>query len=170
MKDEQGFALLETVVAVAAAACLAAAIAPGILKFYRETALEYESECLLADLRRTQSLSRMVAEQGWMYGQEEPNEQKAQIHVEGTYYAFRVKSQAGIVENVHHYLPLIHVKRKDKSESSGSGIIAFRQNGSLEDIGTDMMTLVMYCDGWEDEGRKIMISRAGRMRMKRMMR
>ena len=128
-----GFVLGELAVVLAIVACLAAVAAPSLLKFYRETALEYESECLLADLRRTQSLSRMVADKAWLYGQQEPVEQKASIRVEETYYVFL-------------------------------------QNGGLDDIGRQMMTLVLYCEGWENEGRKIMISRAGRIRIKRMMR
>ncbi|TYZ27626.1 hypothetical protein FZ041_10885 [Selenomonas caprae] len=165
-----GFVLGELAVVLAIVACLAAVAAPSLLKFYRETALEYESECLLADLRRTQSLSRMVADKAWLYGQQEPMEQKASIRVEETYYVFRVKSHAGETARVHHYLPFVHVRRNDQPAGSGNRTISFLQNGGLDDIGRQMMTLVLYCEGWENEGRKIMISRAGRIRIKRMMR
>ena len=165
-----GFVLWELAVVLAIVACLAAVAVPSLLKFYREMALEYESECLLADLRRTQSLSRMVADKAWGYGQQEPIEQKASIRVEETYYVFRVKSYEGETKRVHHYLPFVHVRRKDEPAGSGNRTISFLQNGGLDDIGRQMMTLVLYCDGWEKEGRKIMISRAGRIRIKRMMR
>ena len=95
-----GFVLWELAVVLAIVACLAAVAVPSLLKFYREMALEYESECLLADLRRTQSLSRMVADKAWGYGQQETIEQKASIRVEETYYVFRVKSYEGETKRV----------------------------------------------------------------------
>ena len=71
---------------------------------------------------------------------------------------------------VKDYLPFVHVRRNDQPAGSGNRTISFLQNGGLDDIGRQMMTLVLYCEGWENEGRKIMISRAGRIRIKRMMR
>lgn len=159
-----GFALLEWVILAAVIACMAAVVLPCAVSFYREAALEYETQHLLADIRRAQSYSRMVVESAWGYGSDTSYKQLVQINIRPDEYTFSIESGNGSEFLTHHYLPLVHVRRKDLSMG---GKISFDKNGGLTNKGTQMMTLVIYCEGQEEKKRRIMISKAGRIRLER---
>lgn len=160
----QGFALLEIVIMAAVLSCLAAVVLPCAMSFYREAALEYETQHLLADIRRAQSLSRLVVESGWGYGSDTPYKQLVEIDIQPDAYTLSAQSIKGSEFLTHRYLPLVHVRRKDKS---AAGKISFTKNGGLTNKGTQMMTLIIYCEGKEEKKRQIMISKAGRIRLER---
>ena len=160
----RGFALLEIVSMAAVIACLTAVVIPCAVSFYREAALEYETQHLLADIRRAQSLSRLAVESGWGYGSATPYKQLVEINIGSDAYTFRVQSMNGSVFLTHSYLPLIHVRRKDMT---AGGKLSFDKNGGLTNKGTQMMTLDIYYEGQEEKKRQIIISKAGRVRLKR---
>lgn len=164
LQGMQGFALIEIVVVAAIFACLATVVMPRATNFYREAALEYETQHLLADIRRAQSLSRLLVESGWGYGSDTSYKQLVEIDIKPDAYTLSAQSIKGSEFLTHYYLPLVHVRRKDNSVG---GKLSFDKNGGLTNKGTQMMTLVIYCEGQEEKKRRIMISKAGRIRLER---
>lgn len=163
-QSAQGVALLEIVIMAAVLASLAAVVMPCAMSFYREAALEYETQHLLADIRRAQSLSRLTVESGWGYGSDTPYKQLVEIDIRADAYTLSAQSFKGSEFLTHRYLPLVRVKRKNKT---AVGKISFTQNGGLTNKGTQMMTVIIYCEGQEEKKRQIMISKAGRIRLER---
>ena len=164
---QAGFVLIEVVLMVILIACLCGTAIPAAMQFYREMAIEYEAEHLLSDIRRTQALSRMLVERTYGYGGTDNRQQEVEIELGSTGYTMLVTSGSGGDRVIHTYLPLVKVSRQSNGEGAATGLIAFKSNGELKNVGTGMMTLLVVCEGWPQEGRKIMISRAGRVRIER---
>ena len=167
-KERQaGIALVEVLLLAAVIACLSMLAIPSIMRFYREAAIEYETEHLLADLRRTQSLNRLIEGANHGFYNRDGVVKQAVIEVRKNEYCVTVTSSHEETNMSHRYLPLVKVSKEWNGTSIDSGPIAFKANGELKNVGLGMMTLIITCEGWEQEGRKIMISRAGRIRMER---
>jgi prepilin-type N-terminal cleavage/methylation domain-containing protein len=158
-----GFSLLEVLVAVALLLVLFTAAVPSMLSFYRQYAVEYETEHLLADIRKAQSISRTAAPDAREYGARS-QEEGASLRIDRNSYLAQVGYDADAVRIRHHYLPLVHVVKK--GQVSGEWFISFTDNGGLKS-GDSMMTLQIFCEGQMAEARQIMISRGGRIRIER---
>ena len=166
-KQQAGLALIEVLILMAIIAILGLVAVPQAMQFYREAAIEYETEHLLVDLRRTQSLNRLIEGANHGLYVRDGVVKKAVIEVRKEDYCVTVTSSEAETTMSHRYLPLVRVSRQWNGTNVDSGPIAFKDNGELKNVGLGMMTLLICCEGWPQEGRKIMISKAGRIRMER---
>ena len=166
-KQQAGFALAEVLIFAAGMALLGLVAVPSAMQFYREAAIEYEAEHLLSDLRQTQSLNRLIEGANHGFYVRDGVVKKAVIEIRSEEYCVTVSSSKAETCMFHHYLPLVRVSRQWNGTNVDSGPITFKDNGELKNVGLGMMTLLICCEGWPQEGRKIMISKAGRSRMER---
>lgn len=157
MKNEKGFSLLEVVIACMVLMIVASAVIPSAWKFYRQAAVEYEAEHLLSDLRRAQSISRLTMEVAGASGMKQP---RALLMIGLTESQMFVGNKQ--IES-HRYWPQVHVQKKDTDSSMQR--ISFQNNGAV--YGTDVMTLCIFYTGYANEGQQIIVSKSGRIRIKR---
>ncbi|SDG45247.1 Tfp pilus assembly protein FimT [Selenomonas sp. WCT3] len=166
-KQQAGFVLMEVLMLMAIMALLGLVAIPSAMQFYREAAIEYETEHLLSDLRRTQSLNRLIEGANHGFYVRDGVVKKAVMEIRSEDYCVTVSSSQEETSMSHHYLPLVRVSRQWNGTNVDSGPITFKDNGELKNVGLGMMTLLICCEGWPQEGRKIMISKAGRIRVER---
>lgn len=164
MKSEKGFSLIEVIIVCMVLAIVASAVIPSAWKFYRQAAVEYESEHLLSDLRRAQSMSRLTAERAWEYGAKNSQKQWASLQICERYSYLMIGLSGGWNGKLHYYLPAIRISRSN-SQAAATETISFDANG--KPVNNSMMTFAVYCKGYPKEARYISISRGGRIRMKR---
>lgn len=171
MKErEEGFALLEVMLAVMLVLIFSTQVIPRGSKLYRQMVVEYESEHLLAEIRHCQSLSRLIEDNAWWYGAR--NQEKKNPRIDLFLGHSRLSAGDSIILEQHVFFPGVRIGKIDKqgfpSHEHNNIQISFEINGmtSLEkDKG--LMTLLIYIDGYPQEGRKLMISKGGRVRMER---
>ena len=156
----QGFSLIEILLAVAMLVVISSAAVPSLLRFYRQSAVEYETEHLLADIRKTQAMSRMTAT---VDGSDSDDRQGASLLIDRERYLVRIGNGQMDSKTRHYYWPWVRVVKA--GQTSGGGFIFFKSDGSLK--GGSMMTLEIFCEGHMNEGRRIMVSRGGRIRIDR---
>lgn len=160
-RREAGFALVEVVIAIAVFMVLAGVAVPRLYTFYRETALEYETELLLTTLRRAQSISRTTGDINRSYGVRTSSSQCGVVRLSNTRYTLTAGKSATWNEELHYLLPLV---RANKHGSKGETTIMFNENGGLKE--TSPMTIDVYCT-YDASGRQIVIDQAGRIRLER---
>lgn len=160
-RRERGFAVLEVIVAIAIFMVLAGIAVPRLYSFYRETALEYETEVLLTTLRRAQSISRTVGDVPVAYGLRSNMLQLGMVRLNDTSYTLVAGKTTRFNIEQHELLPLVRVR---KHNTTGEVMIMFNDNGGLKD--TSPMTIDIYCTG-DASGRQIVIDQAGRIRLER---
>lgn len=160
-RREAGFAIVEVVIAITVFMVLAGVAAPRLYSFYRETALEYETELLLTTLRRAQSISRNAAHATMEYGVRTNRAQWGTVRLRNNYYILTAGKSASWTVESHYLLPLV---RANKHNISGETTIMFNENGGLQE--TSPMTIDIYCTG-DMSGRQIVIDQAGRIRLER---
>lgn len=163
-RGRQGFILGELMLLLASMAVLAALAFPGVFKFYRQAAVEYEAEHLLADIRRCQSLSRVSGSSARKYGANTSADTFVHLVLEKGRYTI-MAGNLRIIER-HPYLVGVKVVKEDKKTYSSKADIAFAQEGTPRSV-ESMMTILIYYQSYEQEGRRIMISKGGRIRMER---
>jgi Tfp pilus assembly protein FimT len=66
----------------------------------------------------------------------------------------------------HAYLAGVKAVKEDNTTYATRADIAFSQEGTPRSV-ESMMTILIYYQGYEQEGRRIMISKGGRIRMER---
>lgn len=162
-KQRQGFSLLEVLIACMVLGIIAAVAMPSAWKFYRQAAVEYEAEHLLSDLRRIQAMSRLSGEDAWNYGAKSSQSQLGILQLRKGYSYLALGSTGVWYSSRHNYLPAIYIEKKSNNAQNLS--VFFDANG--KPIKNSMMTLVVACRGYPQEGRAIIISRSGRIRMER---
>lgn len=163
-KGQWGFLLWELTLVIMIMAVLAALAFPGVFKFYRQAAVEYEAEHLLADIRRCQSLSRVSGSSAWNYGADTSADTFVHVLLEKGKYTV-LAGNMKIIDS-HAYLAGIKAVKEDKKSYYTKADIAFSQEGTPRSV-ESMMTIFIYYQGYEQEGRRIMISKGGRIRMER---
>lgn len=163
-RGQQGGMLVEVMLVVLVVTVLAAAAFPGVCKVYRQAAVEYEAEHLLADIRRCQSLSRVTGSSAWNYGADTSADTFVHVLLEKGKYTM-LAGNMKIIDS-HAYLAGIKAVKEDKKSYYTKADIAFSQEGTPRSV-ESMMTIFIYYQGYEQEGRRIMISKGGRIRMER---
>ena len=164
---QSGALLLDVLLALALLMILSIHAVPQAAKFYRQAAVEYEAEQLLSSIRYCQNMSRITAESAWGYGAREP----AVRHIYLQLFTNGNQTLAGKGDIIaqHYYLPGVKVAKvyqeQGKNYYDDSIRLYFNANGRPGLTG--MMTLCIYCQGYPAEGKKIMISEGGRIRMER---
>ena len=163
-KGQQGLLLWELTLVIMIMAVLAALAFPGVFKFYRQAAVEYEAEHLLADIRRCQSLSRASGSSAWKYGADSSADTFVHLVLEKGRYT----TMAGNLRTLerHAYLAGVKAVKENNTTYATRADIAFSQEGTPRSV-ESMMTILIYYQGYEQEGRRIMISKGGRIRMER---
>lgn len=162
-KGQQGSIMVEILVLLFVLLILASQALPAAFRFYRQAAVEYEAEKLLADIRYCQNMSRVTAELAWNYGAADAGDHAVFLRMRPAYNY--IYAGEGDVLGRHDYLPGIRACKKkmdgrlDKSEQK----IIFQANG--RPLG--LITVLIYFEGYEREGREIMVSNGGRIRMER---
>ena len=105
-------ALIEVLILMAIIAVLGLVAVPQAMQFYREAAIEYETEHLLVDLRRTQSLNRLIEGANHGLYVRDGVVKKAVIEVRKEDYCVTVTSSEAETTMSHRYLPLVRVSRQ----------------------------------------------------------
>lgn len=137
---------------------------PYTFAFYRRVAVEYETERLLNDLRYVQALSRTTTGDIRYYGIEVRGSRQPKLRLRATSYEL-VDSREQVIGS-HNLMPAIIAKRRGDGESGiGGASISFDSNGGLNN--TTNMTLIIYARGYENEGQRIVIDNAARIRIER---
>ncbi len=163
-----GFAIGEVLLAAALVLVFATQALPGMFRLYRQLAVEYETERFLSEIRHCQSLARVTADYAWGYGAEEPGHKYVRLNMyEG---GNTISAGSRYVLESSTYLPGVRITKITEKEMSvpfeGKSEIAFISNG-MPKVADGMMTLLIFFRGYPQEGRKIMISMGGRIRMGR---
>ena len=160
-----GFILAELMLVIMILGILSAMAAPSVLRFYRQAALEYETEHLLADLRRIRSMSRQCNEPAYGYGQNSVWIQKVFINLNADSYDIWAKG--GTLKYSkrfsHKLMPMIKMSWPN---AGGDSEFSFRWNSGLTSKGM-MGTIVLMVRGHPEEQRWIRINRSGRLRIER---
>ena len=165
--QQSGALLLDVLLVLALLMILSTHAVPQAAKFYRQAVVEYEAEQLLATLRYCQNTSRITADSAWGYGAKEPIKRYIylQLFTNGNQL---LAGEWDIIAN-HQYLPGVKVAKvyqeQGKNYYDDSIRLYFGANGRPGITG--MMTLCIYYQGYPAEGKKIMISEGGRIRMER---
>lgn len=167
-EKQAGFVLGEVMLLSVLLLVFASQALPGMFKLYRQLAVEYEAERFLSEIRRCQTLSRVTADSAWGYGAGEAGRKYVRLNM---YEDGNTISAGGRYILDHStYLPGVRVAKITDKEASvpyeGRMEIAFISNG-VPKVADGMMTLLIFFRGYPQEGRKIMISMGGRIRMGR---
>ncbi|WP_026765932.1 hypothetical protein [Selenomonas ruminantium] len=166
---QAGFMLGEVLLVLALLMIIGAHAVPQAAKFFRQTAVEYEAEKLLSTIRYCQNLSRTTADNAWGYGAKNPN--KRDIYLQLSAEGNQIFAGEGDIIVSHNYLPQVNVvkvyQENGKNHYDDLVNLAFNANGQPKSLGKNMMTILIYYQGYPAEGQKIMISKGGRIRMER---
>ncbi|BAL83742.1 hypothetical protein SELR_20340 [Selenomonas ruminantium subsp. lactilytica TAM6421] len=169
-RREAGFMLWEMMLVAMVILLFSAQAIPRGFKIYRQMVVEYEAEELLADIRHCQALNRLVRDRGWKYGAQKPEEKFARLDLlqDGS----RLTGGNRYIMHYHVYYPGVQIEKINKQgdfpHEHNNTQISFEVNGWTH-LETDMglMTLLVYFKGYPREGRRIIISKGGRIRMER---
>lgn len=167
-EKQAGFVLWEVMLLSVLLLFFATQALPGMFKLYRQMAVEYEAERFLSEIRRCQVLSRVTAESAWGYGAEEAGRKYVRLNM---YEGGNTISAGGrYILDRSTYLPGVCIvkitEKKELVPFEGRMEIAFISNG-VPKVADGMMTILIFFRGYPQEGRKIMISMGGRIRMGR---
>lgn len=146
-----GFVFSEILLVVLLFGSLAMYIMPQAMIFYQESALEYESNHLLADIRRLQVIASNAG----------IADKRPMLILDHSKYQVNYGTQLASKEIQHVFLPLVTLSH-NKSDSSGN-VIAFNENGELS---AGIMTLQLSGRNNHVHKRYIIISK-GRVRLER---
>ncbi len=163
---QQGTVMLELLLCITLVMLFALQALPAMYKFYRQLAVEYEAEHLLADIRHCQSLSRLIAEPAWGYGAKDLKRKYATLEFFPGGNQLTTGGSKVIGRNT--YLPGVLVKKLNANNKicDETVKIGFKANGRPK-FTEGMITVLIYFAGYEQEGRRIMVSKGGRIRMER---
>lgn len=161
----QGFVLLEIIIACLVLGIVASAVIPLAGKFYREAAVEYEAEHLLSEIRRAQSINRLMSDDALGYGVANSNiSHDVVLRLRPTLSAIWIGNHAEIWQGTaHHLLPLVRIANESSSSATQIWKITFNDKSTQS---RQLMTLSVYAEGYRKGARRIIISR-GRVRMER---
>ena len=167
---EAGFVLWELMLVVIAVLLFSTQAVPRGFRLYRQMAVEYEAEHLLADIRHCQSLSRLLAGDARQYGAKKAYQKFTRMDIYPEYKT--ISAGESIILDVNRFFPGVHIERVNKLGELPLGDttiqIAFLANGMTrleKDMG--LVTVLVYFQGYPQEGRWIMVSSGGRIRMER---
>lgn len=163
---QRGAILLELMLFILLVMLFALQALPAMFKFYRQLAVEYEAEHLLSDIRYCQNLSRLIAEPAWGYGAKDIRQKYGVLRL----FAGGNELTAGGSYTIggHRYLPGVLVKKMDVNNipCDDEMQIGFAAAGKPT-FTEGLITVLIYFDGYQQEGRRIMVSKGGRIRMER---
>jgi len=160
--------LLEIALLLLAVSVLAVWTGPQACKFYRQAVVEYEAEQLLSRIRYCQNMNRVTAESAWGYGAKEASRHYVRLMLFPAYNQL-VAGGRDIISS-HHYLS--GVKAMKIHQEQGRTVydnlteLAFQANGKPKSV-SNMMTILIYYQGYPQDGQRIMVSKGGRIRMER---
>lgn len=164
-KDGQrGSMLLELMLVLAVMLILAVQVLPQAFKFYRQAAVEYEAEKLLADIRYCRNANRLTAESAWNHGAQSSDKHNLFVRLYSGYNCIYA-GEADVLRGRNYYLPGIRASKEKENGSlvEGQADIKFDDKEKPKAL----ITVLIYYDGYPQEGREIMVSKGGRIRMER---
>ena len=161
---QQGSMLGEVLLLLMVLLILGTQAGPALFKIYRQAAVEYEAEHLLADMRRCQSLSRVTGSSAWNYGAQSSADNYVHLLLSPD-KSILLAGNTKIIASHVYWAGIRTVKVDDKSYTTKVDI-AFAPEGTPRSVEA-MMTILIYYQGYEQEGRRIMLSKGGRIRMER---
>lgn len=169
IKERQaGGMVLEVILALTLLMLVSAHALPLACKFYRQAAVEYEAEQLLAAIRYCQQMSRTTADSAWGYGA--MNATKRSVFLQLAPQGNQIFAGERDIVVSNHYLPGVKAVKiyQDKGADCYDDhvVLAFNADGRPKSI-SNMMTILIYYQGYPLEGQKIMVSKGGRIRMER---
>lgn len=162
VKNDRGFMLLEIIIVAVVLLLISATALPKVVVFYRQAAIEYETEQLLTTLRRAQSISRTTAEDAGTFGVRTNRLQEGLVRLNGTNYILNTGKSSTWSGIKHYLLPFIRANKH--GSPSGETTVMFNENGGLKN--TSPLTIDIYATGFSG-GRQIIIDQAGRIRLER---
>lgn len=165
MKDGQrGSILLEIMLVLVIMLILATQVLPQAFKFYRQAAVEYEAEKLLADIRYCRNTNRLTAESAWNHGAKSSDRHNLFVRLYPT-YNYIYAGESDILRERNYYLPGIRACKEKENGSlvEGQADILFDEKAKPRAL----ITVLVYYEGYPQEGREIMVSKGGRIRMER---
>ncbi|MGN0950988.1 MAG: Tfp pilus assembly protein FimT/FimU [Mitsuokella sp.] len=160
--SERGFLLVEAVLACFVVMILASVAVPRGMALYREAVLEYETQCLLSDIRYMRELSRSTEPRPkaleWDYNGQ--RERRAGMYFQRDGYVliagsrtFREHKYAGGIQMSGPLLSDVETKRP----------LVFGDNGVL----VNPCTMYLFFAGQQSSGRRFILSAGGRCRVER---
>ncbi len=155
---ERGFAGLEWLLLISAVIVTFTMAVPAIGTFYREAALEYESEHLLADIRRLQSLSRLTTDTSTL--SPERRSSAPVLRLQGDSYTLLRGSE---IISRHRCLPSVLIMKKNYG-TKATVDLAFHYFGNPNMAN---MTIEVFRNGERSKCRKIILATGGRIRLER---
>ncbi|MCR5757671.1 MAG: hypothetical protein K6F95_07170 [Selenomonas sp.] len=165
---QAGAALGEVLLLLLVMLIFIAQAVPTACKFYRQAAVEYEAEQLLAAIRYCQNMSRVTAESAWGYGAKEAGRHYVFLQLFPEYQ--QIVGGSRDIISCHRYLPGIQAvkihREQGKNIYDSTAELIFSANGKPKSV-SYMMTILIYYQGYPQEGQRIMVSKGGRIRMER---
>lgn len=169
IKERQaGGMVLEVILVLTLLTLVSAHALPQACKFYRQAAVEYEAEQLLAAIRYCQLMSRTTADSAWNYGAQ--SSIKRSVFLQLAPQGNQIFAGERDIVAINNYLPGVKAvkiyQEKGVDCYDDHAVLAFKADGRPKSIG-NMMTILIYYQGYLLEGQKIMVSKGGRIRMER---
>lgn len=159
---ERGFLAIEAVLACLVVMILASVAVPRGMALYREAVLEYETQCLLSDLRYMRELARSTEPRPkaleWDYNGFP--ERRATMYLQRDGY---VMLAGGHRFREHRYAGNIRMSGPFLTNGTVNKPLTFGENGTLR----NPCTMDLVFEGQPGPGRRFILSAGGRCRVER---
>ncbi|MDY6267816.1 MAG: hypothetical protein SPL39_02435 [Selenomonadaceae bacterium] len=168
MRDlgNRGFAMMYVLLLITVSGFLTVAILPRCVSWYHAALVQYETDCLVSNLRLLQQMSRTAVVYPANEGEADDilTVAKPELEFRDKFHQYRItrmgRSEAGLPQRqnlvIHSYPPAITV-----ASSNAKGTIDFGRNGETKDI----MTIAVCYENEQQRGKDVIIDIAGRIRV-----
>ncbi|WP_302609997.1 Tfp pilus assembly protein FimT/FimU [uncultured Mitsuokella sp.] len=160
--SERGFFVVEAVLACLVVMILASVAMPRAVALYREAVLEYETQCLLSDIRYMRELSRSTEPRpkalDWDHNGEKGR--RAGLYFQRDGYVLIAGSH---VFREHRYAAGIKMSGPLLSDGRTTKPLTFGDDGSLR----NPCTMYLFVANQQSCGRRFILSAGGRCRVER---
>ncbi len=157
----QGIMLMELLIVLAVFGVVFALALPAVRTLYAHAAVEYEAMHLIAEIRRVQALSRVMAMQLYMLEGRRSWKRDPRLEIYTDRYVLHRPFDGDV--RVHEPLPLVRFAQ----ETAPGKRVAFDRNGAIAREWSSNMTIRVYAVGHEQDALRVVIDQAARIRLHR---
>lgn len=157
-------ALIELLLVLSILAALFGVALPRALSLYARVAVEYEAMHLVGELRRMQAVSRTTGMPLYMMQGQLAWKRNPTVEIRPNGYVLRRLTGGNI--RTYETLPRVRLVKKTQTNNP----ISFDSNGDIDWRTPKQggnMTILVYAEGYESEGVRVIIDRAARIRLER---